>query len=131
MVQREKLYSFLNLAGVWNFSLMIVLFTGVIFNAFSFNLSRLFMYAFTLCRSKSVSHKDFSNPHGYPTLKLIVGSCLFGVGWGLGGLCPGPFLLLLSGPTLNIPIYWGLSFLLGRKLTIWVEKALTAKSKTE
>lgn len=28
--------------------------------------------------------------------KLVLGSSIFGVGWGLGGLCPGPAVALLS-----------------------------------
>ena len=32
--------------------------------------------------------------------RLVVGSALFGVGWGLGGYCPGPALVSL--PTLDI-----------------------------
>ena len=29
-------------------------------------------------------------------LKLIIGSGIFGLGWGLGGLCPGPVLVLIG-----------------------------------
>lgn len=28
-------------------------------------------------------------------VRLVVGSALFGMGWGLAGMCPGPALLLL------------------------------------
>jgi hypothetical protein len=28
--------------------------------------------------------------------KLIVGAIIFGIGWGIGSLCPGPFLMLFS-----------------------------------
>ena len=46
MVQRENLYSFLNLKGTWNFSLMIVLFTGVLINLVLFNFFRMNLYFF-------------------------------------------------------------------------------------
>ncbi|WP_445928874.1 DUF6691 family protein [Marinimicrobium sp. C2-29] len=40
------------------------------------------------------------------TLKLIGGSALFGIGWGLSGLCPGPGITslptLLPGPILFV-----------------------------
>ena len=31
--------------------------------------------------------------------RLVAGSAIFGVGWGLSGICPGPALLLLTGAT--------------------------------
>jgi uncharacterized membrane protein YedE/YeeE len=31
------------------------------------------------------------------TTALIAGSAIFGLGWGLSGICPGPGLLLLTG----------------------------------
>ncbi|NVZ67496.1 YeeE/YedE family protein, partial [Pseudomonas gingeri] len=35
---------------------------------------------------------------GHPDRRLVGGSLLFGVGWGIAGICPGPALvLLLSG----------------------------------
>src|SRR6202051_4072909 len=34
---------------------------------------------------------------------LVVGSGLFGIGWGLSGICPGPSLLLLTG--LSLPAF--------------------------
>ena len=30
-------------------------------------------------------------------IKLVLGSALFGIGWGLGGVCPGPALVSLGG----------------------------------
>lgn len=37
--------------------------------------------------------------------RLIVGSVIFGVGWGLAGLCPGPALVHLAFPDLAIMIF--------------------------
>lgn len=83
-------------------------------NLFLFNLSRLTFKG-------PLNGKSFSNPKGKPNLKLILGACLFGIGWGLGGLCPGPFILLITGDSIRIPLYWGISFVVGRKLTIMAE----------
>ena len=38
---------------------------------------------------------------------LIVGSAIFGVGWGLCGICPGPGLLLLTGGTVQSVVFVG------------------------
>lgn len=50
------------------------------------------------------------------TLRLILGSVLFGLGWGLGGLCPGPYLLSIPY-SLKLAFYWGVPFFFGQKLT--------------
>ena len=47
---------------------------------------------------------------------LLIGSICFGIGWGLSGLCPGPFLLLVPLKSLKVPFYWGLSLCAGVKI---------------
>ena len=37
--------------------------------------------------------------------RLLIGSTLFGVGWGLAGICPGPALVLLGTGTLKSVIF--------------------------
>lgn len=44
--------------------------------------------------------------------KLVIGSALFGVGWGLGGYCPGPAIVSIAGGTLPIVVFVG-SMLVG------------------
>lgn len=63
-----------------------------------------------------------SDPRGQLDWKLIIGSFLFGVGWGIGGLCPGPFLLLVPLSNLKIPIFWGIPFLIGMKTSQIINK---------
>ena len=47
--------------------------------------------------------------------KLLVGSAFFGIGWGVGGLCPGPSIaLILSSP---FPL---IIFVISMFLGIWV-----------
>ena len=36
---------------------------------------------------------------------LVVGSALFGIGWGLSGICPGPALVNLAGLTAPIVVF--------------------------
>merc|ERR1719162_283645 len=49
-------------------------------------------------------------------LKLILGSCFFGLGWGIGGLCPGPALFLAAIGYPNALYYWWPAFAFGSYL---------------
>jgi hypothetical protein len=48
--------------------------------------------------------------------ELIIGSILFGVGWGLGSMCPGPLLMNLSKFSINIHGFWLLGCIMGIKI---------------
>jgi len=72
-----------------------------------------------------------SDPRGHVDWKLIIGSFLFGIGWGIGGLCPGPFLLLIPLHNLRIPVFWGLSFLVGMKISQLLNSPKAAHKITE
>jgi hypothetical protein len=89
MSQPSKILGFLDVAGgAWDPSLAFVMIGGITVVA----LARRFAPAQPLCDAA-----------GYPTLRrhgidrrLIVGSALFGAGWGLVGYCPGPALVSLG-----------------------------------
>lgn len=89
MTQVQKVVGFLDIFGAWQPTLIFVMggAIGVHFIAY-----RLIM------KQKSPL---FENRWHLPTHKgispaLIVGSLLFGLGWGLGGFCPGPALVSLA-----------------------------------
>ncbi len=48
---------------------------------------------------------------------LIVGSIIYGIGWGLGGLTPVTALLLMPLESLKIFVYWGLACVIGMKIS--------------
>jgi hypothetical protein len=81
----------LDFAGRWDASLLFVLggAVGVTFLAFPAILRR----------QKPALGSKFHLPQAKAIdAKLILGAALFGVGWGLGGFCPGPaFVGLLTG----------------------------------
>lgn len=79
------------------------------------------------------SETGLSDPRGSVDWKLIFGSFCFGLGWGIGGLCPGPFLLLIPLNSLKIPVFWGVPFIVGMKISQLINNkkpALEAKTKT-
>lgn len=92
MINPAKVLGFLDIFGDWDPSLAFVM--GAAF-AVSFIGYRLIMK-----RSKPVCEATFEIPAKKAVDKpLIIGAILFGVGWGLVGLCPGPAIagLLVAG----------------------------------
>lgn len=86
MADPAKVLGFLDLAGSWNPSLAFVMAGAVGVGSVGFAIAR------RLDRSLSGA------PMRLPTAtridrRLLVGSAVFGVGWGLAGLCPGPALV--------------------------------------
>ncbi len=74
-------------------------------------------------RKKTIFDSDsgiISDPRGNIDWKLIIGSFLFGIGWGIGGLCPGPFLLLIPLNSLKVPVFWGVPFFVGMKISQFI-----------
>ncbi len=89
MSNPSKVLNFLDVTGTWDPSLLLVLggASGVTMIAFRFVVNRpftLFGGALQLPTSK-----DIDAP-------LVIGALLFGIGWGIGGYCPGPALTALS-----------------------------------
>lgn len=86
MANPEKVLGFLDLAGAWDPSLALVMAGAIIVG----------VIAFTIARQRHVSFLGFDMrlPSGDEiSTRLIVGSVMFGVGWGLAGFCPGPGLV--------------------------------------
>jgi uncharacterized protein len=90
MTQPDKVLGFLDLFGAWDATLAFVMAGAVTVTAVGFALARrrgIPLLAETL-RWPDRSDIDAS---------LVTGAVLFGVGWGLVGLCPGPALVNLAG----------------------------------
>ncbi len=86
MANPEKVLGFLDLAGRWDPSLAFVMAGAIGMAAVAFAVARR--------RTKSL----LGVPLQWPTAtrvdpRLIGGSTLFGIGWGLAGFCPGPALV--------------------------------------
>ncbi|MGL5335249.1 MAG: DUF6691 family protein, partial [Enterovibrio sp.] len=89
MANPAKVIGFLDITHVWDPSLAFVM-GGAISVGF---------VAFRLVKKRS--HSVFGGAINLPTSKqidkrLIGGAILFGIGWGLAGICPGPALVLLG-----------------------------------
>jgi len=83
MLDPSKVVGFLDLFGVWDPSLAFVMGGGVIINVIGHQIIAR--------RSRPICDNQFHLPMTKTiTLPLIIGSVLFGIGWGVTGLCPGP-----------------------------------------
>ena len=83
MLNPAKVAGFLDLFGSWDPSLAFVMGGGVIANFIGHRI--------VTRRDAPLFSRDFHLPtsSGIDS-RLLLGAALFGVGWGLGGLCPGP-----------------------------------------
>ena len=89
MTDTTKVIGFLALNEDWNPVLMLVMGGGIAVHAF--------FYVFIIRRSKPLLDSHFHIPSiQYIDRRLLIGAVLFGVGWGLGGICPGPGLVSLA-----------------------------------
>ena len=83
MINPAKVLGFLNLFGEWDPSLAFVMIGALIVSSPLFHLFKnkekpIFSTSFSISENKEIDKR------------LIIGSILFGAGWGLAGLCPGP-----------------------------------------
>ena len=98
MIDPAKVLNFLDLTGTWDPSLAFVMGGGVI-TAF---------VGFRILRGRRAPL--FDDTFRWPTrrdinARLLVGAALFGLGWGLVGLCPGPAVAALVLDPLHAAVF--------------------------
>lgn len=100
MADPNKILNFLDFAGTWDPSLLFVM-GGAVIVAF-------IGYRLVLKRPRPLLASSFQLPtRTRIDRRLLIGPAIFGIGWGLGGFCPGPALTSLglgeAGTLLFVP----------------------------
>lgn len=111
MTQPSKVVGFLDFFGDWDPSLAFVMGGAIAVHALLFRL--------VTRRRSPLAAEVFQIPRRRDlTPQLVVGAALFGIGWGLGGYCPGPGLVSL--PTLGAD---ALAFVAAMMAGMWLYEA--------
>jgi len=113
MTKPSKVIDFLDFLGGWDPSLMFVMIGAIATTIISF---QLIMPKLT----KPFFASGFSLPSSIKIdLPMVLGSALFGAGWGLSGFCPGPVVASLSTLKQEVLLFivcMLLGMLLGKRL---------------
>jgi len=89
MANPAKVLGFLDLAGAWDPSLALVMAGAISVGAIAFAVAGR--------RTTSLIGAEMKLPAArHIDRRLVVGSTLFGMGWGIAGFCPGPGLVALG-----------------------------------
>jgi uncharacterized membrane protein YedE/YeeE len=83
MTDPGKVIGFLDLAGAWDPSLVFVMAGAIAIAFFAFAFAKKRSTAFLGGAMQMPTARDIDR-------RLVIGSLVFGVGWGLAGFCPGP-----------------------------------------
>jgi uncharacterized membrane protein YedE/YeeE len=90
MTQPAKVFGFLDVSGAFDPSLAFVMAGALVTHAL--------LRRFVVARARPWMAQSFSLPTRTEIdRRLIAGAALFGVGWAIGGFCPGPALVAFGG----------------------------------
>ncbi|SHK48486.1 hypothetical protein SAMN05216369_2264 [Marinobacter antarcticus] len=98
MANPEKVLGFLDIAGLWDPSLAFVMGGAIIVG----------LLAFTVARKRTLSFLGFNMKvpgHSHIDKRLVIGGLLFGIGWGIAGICPGPGLVALGAGEIKAVVF--------------------------
>jgi uncharacterized protein len=113
MADPAKVLGFLDLAGAWDPSLALVMGGAVAVGLVGFSFARR--------RTRSLLGDAMQLPAArHIDRRLLLGSTLFGIGWGLAGFCPGPALVAM-GMGQGRAMLFVVAMLAGMALFEWLE----------
>lgn len=90
MTDPQNVLAFLDIAGNWDPGLAVVMATAIAVTAPALWLLK------KRGRTLAGDACDIANRNPIDT-RLVVGAVVFGIGWGMAGICPGPGLIIAAG----------------------------------
>jgi uncharacterized membrane protein YedE/YeeE len=98
MTQPDKVLGFLDIFGRWDPTLAFVMAGALAVTAAGYAFARRQMRPYLASGHLWPTRRDIDRP-------LVTGSVLFGIGWGLVGLCPGPALENLASLSPQVIVF--------------------------
>lgn len=121
MTNPAKVLGFLDLAGLWDPSLALVMGGAIAVGVLAFGIARK--------RSTSLLGDPMRLPGATQVdRRLLLGGLAFGVGWGLAGFCPGPALASLASGGAK-PAIFTVAMIAGMVIYELLERASAVSTK--
>ena len=120
MTDPGKVLGFLDIAGIWDPSLALVM-GGAIAVGF---------FAFAMAKKRTVNflggalHLPKSNQIDKP---LVIGAMMFGAGWGLAGFCPGPAIVSLASGQIKAAMFVVFMLVGMQVFEVWNRQTLSSQ----
>ncbi|WP_298283240.1 DUF6691 family protein [Acidocella sp.] len=112
MTDPSRVKAFLDVSGAWNPALALVMGGAVVV--------ALPAFAYGKRLPRALLADEISLPtRTQIDARLLGGAAIFGVGWGLGGICPGPGLVMAGAGALGAGVFV-LTSALGARLADWL-----------
>lgn len=122
MADPNKVLGFLDLAGPWDPSLALVMGGAIAVGLVAFAVARQRTVSFLGAEMRLPSARHIDR-------RLILGSVLFGVGWGLAGLCPGPALVSVGTGQVKALVFVS-AMVAGMGVFEWLERRQSQRPAT-
>ena len=110
---------FLDIAGDWNGALLFVMLGALIVASIGFWLTKH--------KKHSLLGQDFPSIKQGLDKRLIIGSLIFGMGWGIAGICPASALVLVGMGVWQAVVFFAVMFV-AMFLTTKIDNVLTNKA---
>ncbi len=116
MTRPDKVIGFLDLFGNWDPSLMFVMVGAIVVHLVSYRIIRKRASPLLSMKWHVPTKKEI-------TPALVLGSVIFGIGWGLAGFCPGPAVTSLASLEAK-PFAFVISMVIGMVIFRKLDKTL-------
>jgi uncharacterized membrane protein YedE/YeeE len=127
MIYTSKVFGFMDVSAIssgdWDPTLAMVMGGGLVTSWIAYQFVNV---DGNTCETKAPRRASLDSPlalpegskFGVPTntsidFNLLAGATSFGLGWGIGGVCPGPAILLAGVGVPSVLLYWWPSFIVG------------------